>query len=263
MQLLTAFILFCGELIQKPDQFKRNSQIINMGQIKILIMLVVTGLFLINASCKSKSEKQAQNKDIQQKVWLEKNKFVVIEVENADGGYTHTDWVLSTKPEGWTGTGYLIWKGDAIQGEGTEVLAYDDTEDSRKLTYHIQITNPGAYYIKVRNYHVGKGSGDHFFDGDNDCFISVNKSDFRKQYDHNVREFTWCESGNFSNVTLEAGVYEVAIGGRSFDFGADRIVLFHKDLAPEGDFGPSPHDWVNVYEWAAAPESEVVFREIE
>jgi len=24
---------------------------------------------------------------------LEKNKFVVIEVENADGGYTHTDWV--------------------------------------------------------------------------------------------------------------------------------------------------------------------------
>ncbi len=206
------------------------------------------------------TEKKPQTEDqAKRKVWVESNRYVIIEVENVDAGYKHTDWELHTKPVGWTGTGYLVWKGSSIWGDDYENMAYAEMDDSRKLTYHIQITNPGVYYLKVHNYHVGKGSGDHFFDGDNDCFISINKSDFGKQYDHNVLEFTWCETGNWRKATFEAGVYEVSIAGRSFDFGADRIALFHTDLAPKGDFGPSPHDWVNDYEWATAPESEVVY----
>ncbi len=237
-----------------------------MNQINKTLFLASICCFLFSISCKGTSkkigqteEKQQTEEQLQHKIWVESNKYVIIEVENVEGGFQHTQWEFSTKPEGWSGTGYLVWKGSAIQGEGTETLAYTDTEESRKLTYHIQITNPGVYYLKVRNYHVGKGSGDHFFDGDNDCFISINKNDFGKQYDHNAREFTWCETGNWRKATFETGVYEVSMAGRSFDFGADRIVLFHKDLAPKGDFGPSPHDWVNDFEWATAPESKVIF----
>lgn len=135
-------------------------------------------------------------------------------------------------------------------------MDYSQIEETRKLVYFVKINHPGKYYLKVRNYHTGKGSGGHAFDGDNDCFISINKSSFGKQYDHNVREFTWCETGIWRSAMLSKGVYEIAMGGRSFDFGADRIALFHGDLAPADDFGPSPHHWVDDFGWSSAPASE-------
>jgi hypothetical protein len=193
-----------------------------------------------------------------QKIWVENNKYVVIEVEDVERGYDHTHWQMFTEPEGWTGSGYLVWKGTAIGGHDKESVNYQDIEDARKLTYSIKINNPGVYFLKVRNYHVGKGSGDHIFDGDNDCFISINKSDFGKQYDFNIKEFTWCETGNWRKAYLAEGIHEVSLAGRSVDFGADRICLFHEDLAPEGHFGESFHNWVYEYEWSTAEQSEIM-----
>ncbi len=42
-----------------------------------------------------------------QKTWVEKNKSVVIEAENIQGGYENTQWKLAAEPAGWTGSGYL------------------------------------------------------------------------------------------------------------------------------------------------------------
>ncbi len=215
--------------------------------IKNFATLSIMGM-IVMSSCQNQNESDT-------KVWVENNKYVVIEAEEAD--FEPTEWVLATEPEGWSGSGYLIWKGSSIWGDDYEAIAYDEVEDTRKLTYYIEINNPGVYYLKVRNYHVGKGSGDHYFDGDNDCFISIAGGEFGKQYDHNVKEFTWCETGNWRKAYLEKGIHEVSMAGRSHDFGVDRIALFHEDLAPQGDFGPSPHDWVEEYEWSSAPESEI------
>jgi hypothetical protein len=218
---------------------------------KNVATLSIMGLFAMSA-CQNQSQTQSSPET---KVWVETNKYVVIEAEEAD--YESTEWVLATEPEGWSGSGYLVWKGSSIWGDDKEAMAYDEIEDTRKVTYLIEINNPGVYYLKVRNYHVGKGQGEHYFDGDNDCFISIAGGGFGKQYDHNVKEFTWCETGNWRKAYLDKGIHEVAMAGRSHDFGADRIVLFHEDLAPEGHFGPSPHDWVEEYEWSSAPQSEI------
>ena len=192
-----------------------------------------------------------------QKVWVEKDKYVVIEAERVAGGYDHTHWEMSTEPSGWTGDGYLIWKGEAIWGEENEARDYDSIEESRKLIYHVKINTPGTYYLKVRNYHIGSGKGEHPFDGDNDCFVSIAGGEFGKQYDHSVSTFSWDDTGNWRKAYLDKGIHEIAIAGRSTDFGIDRICLFHEDLAPKDGFGPSPHDWVEGYEWSRKGESGV------
>jgi hypothetical protein len=163
-----------------------------------------------------------------QKTWVEKNKSVVIEAENVQGGNENTQWKLAAEPAGWTGSSYLVWKGTSIWGHDSESKKYDDIEDARKLICHIKVNNKGTYYLKVRNYHVGQGSGDHAFDVDNDCYVSINKGDFGKQYDFNAKAFTWCETGNWRKAYFEEGIYEVSIAGRSEDFGIDRICLLHE-----------------------------------
>lgn len=192
-----------------------------------------------------------------QKVWVEKDKYVVIEAERVAGGYDHTHWELATEPSGWTGDGYLVWKGEAIWGEDNEARDYDTIEESRKLIYHVQISTPGVYYMKVRNYHTGSGKGEHPFDGDNDCFVSIAGGEFGKQYDHSVSIFSWDDTGDWRKAYLDVGIHEIAIAGRSTDFGIDRICIFHEDLAPRDGFGSSPHDWVEGYEWSRAGESEI------
>ncbi len=96
------------------------------------------------------------------------------------------------------------------------------------------------------------------FYGYNDCYVSINKGDFGKQYDFNAKAFTWCETGNWRKAYFEEGIYEVSIFGRSEDFGVDRICSFPEDLAPKGHFGESYHNWVNDYLWSSAGESEVI-----
>jgi hypothetical protein len=220
--------------------------------IKLISLIGIVGLIVI--ACNNQSSTQ-NNQSSNIKVWVETDKYVVIEAEEAD--YESTEWVLTTEPAGWSGSGYLVWKGSSIWGDDKEAVAYDEIEDTRKLIYHVEITNPGIYYLKVRNYHVGKGSGDHFFDGDNDCFISMAGGEFGKQYDHNAKEFTWCETGNWRKAFLDKGIHEISMAGRSHDFGADRIALFHEDLAPAGHFGPSPHDWTDDYIWSAEAQSDI------
>ena len=215
--------------------------------IKIFTALSILGM-LAMSSCQNQTAYET-------KVWVETNKYVVIEAEKSD--YESTEWVLATEPEGWSGSGYLVWKGSAIEGDDNQVMAYDDMEDARKLTYWIEINNPGVYFLKVKNYHVGQGYGEHYFDGDNDCFISIAGGDFVKQYDHDAKELTWCETGNWRKAYLEQGIHKVTMGGSSHNFGVDRVVLFHEDLAPDGYFGPYPHDWVNQYEWYSTQESEI------
>ena len=195
-----------------------------------------------------------------EKVWVEEAKYVVLEAEAVDGGYEQTHWELRKQPPGWSGSGYLVWNGSPLTGEGMETVGYDEVEDSRKLVYRVLIKHPGVYCIKVRNYHAGSGRGIHPFDGDNDCFVSMKQGEFGKQYDFNRNAFTWCETGVWRKAHLEAGVHEIAIAGRSPGFGLDRIVLFHEDLSPDADFEQLPESWVEAYSWAGAPESKTTLK---
>jgi hypothetical protein len=155
--------------------------------------------------------------------WVEKNGVAVIEVENADGFKDNPQgWQFGNSYPGFTGKGYCTWKG---KGDwGPESRSYDTTLlADRKLSYLVKITSPGIYYAKVRNHH-------HFKDGDNDVWVSVNKSRWGKTYDWDIKQFTFDERGTFAKYQLEAGTHLVELAARSGNFSADRIVLFRENV---------------------------------
>lgn len=163
---------------------------------------------------------------LNEKVWIEENGVAVIEVENAVGlTDSRTGWKVTTTPKGYTGSGYCVWTGPADWGP--ESRPYDTVLlTGRKLSFKVKNTTPGTYFAKVRNFH-------HKEDGDNDVWVSINKSHWGKTYDHQVEQFTFDERGTWATYELAPGIYDVELAGRSFGFGADRIVLFLSHLPEE------------------------------
>lgn len=168
-----------------------------------------------------------------QKVWKEKDGVIIIEVEEAIRlPLSSQGWQLKKEPSGYTGTGFLVWKGPGNWTENNYDSLFDLTA---MLPYWIDIENPGIYYINVRNYHFKE-------DGDNDIWISIDRGDYRKYYDWNEKEFTWCETGwnkkddniySWAEIELTKGLHRVILRGRSYNFGLDRLVLHRKDTPPE------------------------------
>lgn len=181
--------------------------------------MFMTATVLLPAPEKTILEQTHTTLQLPEKVWLEQDGIVVMEVEHAKAFRTSdAGWQLATAPEGFTGKGYCVWRGPADWGP--ESRPYDTVLlQDRKLSYKVKIVTPGVYYLKVRNFH-------HKEDGDNDVWVSVNRSPWGKTYDHQVEQFTFDERGTWAKYELTPGIYSVELAGRSFGFGADRIVLF-------------------------------------
>lgn len=159
------------------------------------------------------------------KVWSERNGYVIIEAENAAGFKSNSGgWQLNAHAKDYTGTGYVTWRGPASWGP--ETREYDSVSAEKKLSYRVRINTPGTYYAKVRNRHDRE-------DGDNDVWLSVNKGTWGKTYDHDVNRFSFDERGDWAKYKLDTGVYLVELAGRSPNFSADRIVLYKEGIPVE------------------------------
>ncbi len=181
-----------------------------------------------------------------QKIWTEENGFVIIEAEEVCEKCLRDDcWKLTAEPKGYSGSGYIVWKGSDLTGHDKEVVEYNDMPEDRKIVYQVKINKAGRYYWRLRNIHSLE-------DGDNDAFVSVNKGAFSKTYDWDENEFTWDETGKWASRVLESGIINFEIAGRSHGFGIDRISIFHEDLALPTDQWPEkgPYQWMDTSVWS-------------
>lgn len=222
--------------------FKRNSEPIKKNRIITTLLLAILLFVMLSTS-------------IGQKVWLEDNGFVIIEAENVWQGIPeNSDWKTHITHGNFSGLGYVKWEGTSMVGHNKDKITYADMPEDRILCYLFKITKPGRYYWRVRNIHERE-------DGDNDCFVSMNKTYFEKVYDWDTLKFTWDETGQWASRILEPGIYEIALAGRSEGFAVDRIVIFHEDLSPKNWGKRGPYSWMNDCIWAREGESEFVFRD--
>lgn len=157
----------------------------------------------------------------QQKTWIEENKMLVIEAEEGIFPQGSTGWKKEKEFPGYTGEGYVIWRGES--NWGPESKAYDSISPNDVISYEIEIANPGTYYVKVLNYHRKE-------DGDNDVWTSVNKGEWGKTYDWQVGTWTLDERGDWARRRLEKGRNIIEIAGRSVGFAIDQIVLYEESV---------------------------------
>lgn len=188
----------------------------------------------------------------QVKVWLEEGGLLSIEAEHFQPEIQNRSvpFTFQNDPQGYSGSGYLVWDGE---GHWKGRVPYDSMPENRALVYHFKINTPGTYYAKIRNYH-------HLKDGDNDIYLSINKGNWNKIYDHQEKEFTWDENGKWDDAFpqyLKAGIYTLEIAGRSVGFGVDKIALFLEEHYP------TPLDNHAVQPWFSNEESRTTITEID
>ncbi len=156
-----------------------------------------------------------------ERVWREKDGVVIIETESVDSALNPEKWELANSPQGYTGSGYLVWKSWGNMYKNP--LMHDAiTDPDNTLKYKVWIDSPGEYAIHIRNLH-------HEEDGDNDVWVSINQSPYDKVWDHHIDQFTWTDF-DLTTWELNPGINEITIAGRSKGMGIDRIALHKPDL---------------------------------
>lgn len=152
-------------------------------------------------------------------------------------------WEFNTKPEGFTGEGWLKYVGPN-SGEGTKDGHNTDVEGKYqgkpedRLIARIKINTPGTYTALAHVYH-------EMVDGDNDAWINLMSTPLSARRfgdNHNARKkFGWnmfncwteeehpCSRKGLQ-FEFEKGEYELYWAGRSRGFGIDRMVLYQDGL---------------------------------
>ncbi len=160
-------------------------------------------------------------------VFDERGGLVVVEVESEPA---EPPWVEETFVTGFTGASYYRMDGNTFRG-GTPL---------GRMSYFININEPGAYRLIIHSY---KNNDDESLS--NDCFTRMvdhpgyQGSDTKTYLPGRSRRWSWetmHEPGQLQLepvYTLEAGVHELQISGRSKDFHIDRFVLFADPVTRE------------------------------
>ena len=170
--------------------------------------------------------------------FCEEDGLVVMEVESVPPA---GDWVEESSLADASGT-YYRWAGaNQFNTPGFGVLSYT-----------IQVTTPGTYNLRIRNYHDNPD-----VTLENDCWVRMNNSTWTKVYSSLAN--TWLWQSVFDPVSgpdvsasyvLSAGTHTLQISGRSFDFRIDRIHLYLDSVAvPLALFYDEtlcPMDWVKL-----------------
>lgn len=167
-------------------------------------------------------------------VWSVSSGYVAIEAEEIDH---HAHWQLRTEPAGASGRGYLEWRGPNRSKSIEDLGGNDDHLHVRQgppeewLILRLEVPVAGNYRIDVRNHH-------RLRDGDNDVWFArvgqrgTAEAPIRRLVDshRDGTGFTWLDSAP-PPLSLNAGLNELYIGGRSVGFGVDRIVFHAADDA--------------------------------
>ncbi len=117
-----------------------------------------------------------------QGVFQVKDGMVVFEAESillSDG------WSVVNILDDFSRDGYITW----INGTTLEI------KGQGLLTYRFKITKQGIYTLKMRNYH----SCDDFTEC-NDIYVKTNDSEWRKNFNHTLREWDWNTQQDIDHV---------------------------------------------------------------
>ena len=176
----------------------------------------------------------------------EEGGLVVMQVESAP----RVDfWGAASSVPGYTGNSYYHWYGNDFFNQPGMGL----------LTYEIEITNAGNYFLSLYNYH-----DDPAPDQANDCWVRMDGGTWYKVFSNlgsqTVGVWNWSSrfnhTGQDAQYFLSAGPHTFEISGRSNGFHIDRIHLHQPSVTnpfdlslPEsdraGDSGAgSDEDWV-------------------
>lgn len=141
-------------------------------------------------------------------------------------------WTWRTAPEGFSGTGFLVWEGEDRTTTPDGRGGNDDYTLERIgpaeqwLVVRLRVQHPGWYALDVRNLH-------HHRDGDNDAWVGqVGRwmpagGAIRRIGDSHQDglDFTWADWG-IREFWLVQGVNELFVAGRSRGFGVDRLAIW-------------------------------------
>ncbi|HUU21368.1 MAG TPA: hypothetical protein VM389_02415 [Phycisphaerae bacterium] len=151
----------------------------------------------------------------------------VLEAESAS---CRQDWKLEAEDEGFSGTGYLVWRGRDLF----------DEPGQGQLAYRLRVEGAGRYRLAVHNRHDGR-----LRDQQNDTWVRFDDGPWFKLFAMELGRWTW-----ESSVTDRGGVWDLPAGehtlylsARSAGHKLDRIRLTRQDApAPEGAQPAGPAD---------------------
>lgn len=156
-------------------------------------------------------------------IFLETDGILVFEAESislTDG------WSMENTIDDYSGEGNITW------ADSTTI----ETNGQGLLSYNFEITKPGVYTLKMRNYHSCED-----FTECNDVFVRMDDGDWRKNFNHTLSNWDWNSQQDihhiFSNsqFLLKEGKHTLYLSGRSKDFSIDKIALYHNDT-PENAY---------------------------
>ncbi len=146
---------------------------------------------------------------------------VVMECENYDDNDTRSDetgyWLEDTSYSGYAGSGHMT-----APDSGTETWS-----DAAELTYDINFSTAGTYYIWVRRY-ADKKQENTAFVGLDGSQIGGTFDDYEGSYD----QWYWQEHG--TAVYISSGSHQFNLRRCEEEYGVDRIIL-----TDDGSYTPS------------------------
>ena len=167
-----------------------------------------------------------------EQIFREIDGILICEGEDIDH---HSYWKMTNEPEGFSGSGFLVWQGPdrtkSIEGvaERYDSLGVRTGPREEWLIIRAYITNPGKYKLNVRNYLLNENSG-------NDVWVSMlgyRPDPIKKEVIKSIGDkqqgwagFTWLGRGEVVELELQAGLNDIVIAGKSVGFGVDRIAIY-------------------------------------
>ncbi len=146
---------------------------------------------------------------------------VVMEIESGWGRLN--GWRGETKLEGYTGKGYITWRGPRLlnqPGHGT-------------LAFRIRLSTAGTYDLRIHNRHDAADAT-----SGNDCWTRIDRCNWIKTYSQQRGRWTWgtrhehgSKNKSPASYELPAGLHILCISGRSPGFSIDRIHLIRRGVA--------------------------------
>ena len=154
--------------------------------------------------------------------------YLVVEAEDLQ---PHPAWELRHDPAGFTGRGYLEWRGTnrsrSVEGVGGTDDRWHTQQGPMEEWLIVRLTVPadGDYTVDIRNHHRQA-------DGDNDAWIGLVERGFPRRLVKRVGDslrdgpgFSWLDWGS-PTLRLARGEHILYVGGRSRGFGVDRIAIY-------------------------------------
>ena len=174
-------------------------------------------------------------------VYLAQSDLIVVQMESSGAP---GDWANSTSTPGFTGDGYIEWRGpNLFNSPGQGVFGFD-----------FEVSTGGQWILSMRNRHENPDATE-----ENDVWIRVDGGSWVKTFSNmngSVGAWTWESRFDFSHdnqpqasYNLSPGQHRIEFSGRSFGFKIDSFHLYRPgaDGATDPSRPQSPVRFGTVY----------------